>query len=293
MYYNQFIERLKEENLLSLLLKKAVDAYPLSNEEMERINEKLSYGMSFKNGTHAAAVLYQVLLYYTEKGYSPNALVEELAPSRTYDESISKFVGNIIEPIVHYMHDSIEETSFVLYLLERYKKRTEWFLAGTLNEKYSQATANYEQIFEDDLRLFLFDQGIDYPFSTPKSGSGRADIVGQLDTVDPLVLEVKIYDSGRGYRKNRVVDGFKQIVDYTNNYNKTTGYLVVYNLDPIEIVITTSSNEQTFPQRVLFNNKVYYIIFINLNYDVSASKQGKQKVETIKEEDLFAPLERL
>lgn len=293
-YYSQFMDRLQQEPLLSLLLKQSTDAYPLLESELKGMDEKLARGINFKTGQHAAATLYQTLISYASMGYSPNALVDDFGGySGTHSERIVSFVDKMIEPIVHYLHDSIEETSFVLYLLERYKKRTEWFMASTLNEKYSQATSNYEQIFEDDLRLFLFDQGIDYPFSTPKSNSGRADIVGQLHTDDPLVLEVKIYDSERKYKKNRVIDGFKQIVEYANNYNKTTGYLVVYNLDPIEILINTSSGEQTFPQRVIFNNKVYYIIFINLNYKVSASKRGQQKVEVIEEDDLFAPAERL
>uniref|UniRef100_UPI001FA79596 hypothetical protein n=1 Tax=Pontibacter vulgaris TaxID=2905679 RepID=UPI001FA79596 len=206
---------------------------------------------------------------------------------QSINDRISSFVHNFIDPIVHYLHDSIEEKSFVLYLLEKYKKRTEWFKADILTKAYKEASANYEQLFEDDLRLFLFEQGIDYPFSTPKSRSGRADVVGMLDTQDPLVVEVKIYDSEKGYKKKRIIDGFKQIVEYTNNYNKTTGYLVVYNLDQIEIQIKTEATDQQFPQRVLFNNKVYYIIFVNLTYDVSASKLGTQKVEVIQEAELF------
>ena len=83
-------------------------------------------------------------------------------------------------------------------MLEKYKRRTEWFTFSNLLEKYSTADKNYEQIFEDDLRLFLFDQGIDYPFSTPKSTSGRGDIIGSIDTNDPLIIEIKIFDRERG-----------------------------------------------------------------------------------------------
>ncbi|RRB07871.1 hypothetical protein [Larkinella rosea] len=137
--------------------------------------------------------------------------------------------------------------------------------------------------------MFLFDQGVDYPFSTPKSSSGRAYIIGNLDTNDPLVLEIKVYDTAKAYRKNRIIDGFGQIVKYASNYNKDVGYLVVFNLDNIEIKIVTSEpkENEAFPNRVIFNDKIYFIIFINLNSDQTASKQGKIKIEEIREGELF------
>lgn len=88
------------------------------------------------------------------------------------NETANIIVDNIITPIVYFFHDKLDKSNSIIYLLEKYKMRTEWFTRSELLEKYISATKNYEDIFEEDLRLFLFDQGIDYPFSTPKSAFG-------------------------------------------------------------------------------------------------------------------------
>ena len=171
-------------------------------------------------------------------------------------------------------------------LLEKYKRRTEWFTKGLLNTEYLNATKNYEQIFEDDLRLFLFDQGIDYPFSTPLSSSGRADIVGEIDTNDPLVVEIKIFDREKGYGKGRIKDGFSQIVKYANDYNKDVGYLVIFNLDKAVIDLKFTESGKFFPPSITHNHKTFYFIMINVAFQESASKIGTIESIVITEDEL-------
>ncbi len=96
------------------------------------------------------------------------------------DEIKNNVFNDFIIPIFLYLYENINTTSNVLFLLEKYKIRTEWFNKIGLFEAYKKLDKNYEDILEHDLRLFLFDNGIDYPFSTPKSTSGRADIAGNL-----------------------------------------------------------------------------------------------------------------
>jgi len=202
------------------------------------------------------------------------------------NEEVEYYKDNVVEPLINYIHDRLNDISYVLYILQKYKLRTEWFTKKELLAEYEDATKNYEELLEENLRLFLFDQGIDYPFSTPKSASGRADVVSLIDTEDPLVLEIKIYDSAKGYKKERIQSGFAQIVKYAQDYHKDTGYLVVFNMDNIEIVIEGKEADNKWPNRYIFNGKTYYIIFINMNNEVSASKQGILKKETISFDEL-------
>ena len=157
--------------------------------------------------------------------------------------------------------------------------------------KYKEAKKPYEQIFEDDLRLYLFDQGIHNPFSQPRSSFGRPDIVGLIDTKNPLILEIKIYDSSKSYKKDRIIDGFNAIVKYTKNHNKNVGYLVVFNLDNIEIEISSEDAEKIFPPKIIFNDKIFYIIVIDLNFEIPASAGGKTKVVTITKEELIRSID--
>lgn len=247
----------------------------------------------FEDEEQAGAQLYKFnLIILDDKAEStPIEYFFRIMGGRNFEDGKKEFFENYIEPIIRFLHDHLDEGNSVLYLLEKYKKRVEWFMKDTLLLKYRSVAGNYEQVFEDDLRIFLFDQGIDYPFSTPKSASGRADIVGLIDTKNPLIIEIKIYDTSKSYKKNRIISGFSQIVKYTNDYNKNVGYLVVFNIDNVEIQIDSEDSDNTFPNRIIFDNKTYYIVFVNLNIDSTASKVGTLKVETLTKEELTQPLD--
>jgi len=209
-----------------------------------------------------------------------------------YEERKTEYVETFINPVVEFLHDKIDKSNSILYLLEKYKKRIEWFKRRDLFDKYKTATKGFEQILEDDLRLFLFDQGIDYPFSTPKSFSGRADLVGLIDTEEPLIAEIKIYDSEKGYRKERIFSGLSQIIKYANDYNKDCGYLVIFNIDSTEIVFNLRGEQKRFPPRISINNKTYYFIVVNLHHDYTASKIGQTEIVEISEVELLKGIEK-
>ena len=194
---------------------------------------------------------------------------------------------NYFVPIFNYLNDKLDNSNSVIYLLEKYKSRVEWFTRDELFNYYSNAEKSFEEILEKDLRLFLFDQGIDYPFSTPKSASGRADIVGEIDTDDPIVIEIKIFDKEKRYDKNRIKEGFNQIVKYTNDYNKNVGYLVIFNMNQVEINFKFGSDTKMFPPAIHFNNQIFYFIVINCNNTLSASKLGSIEQVDVTEAEII------
>jgi hypothetical protein len=98
--------------------------------------------------------------------------------------------------LVGYLQEQLGAASDVLYLLERYVRRVEWFDRARLWEEYHRDKVRGEALYDRDLRRFLFEQGIDYPFSRPASASGEADIIADLSTDDPLVCEVKLFNAG-------------------------------------------------------------------------------------------------
>ena len=93
-----------------------------------------------------------------------------------------------------FLHDRIDDGGNVLFLIERFKLKTEWFRRKELYLLYQEDTSVGEASLDQELRASLFDGGIDYPFSQPSSPSGKADIIALLDSDDPLVLEVKVFD---------------------------------------------------------------------------------------------------
>ena len=70
-----------------------------------------------------------------------------------------------------------------------------------------------------------------FKFSQSISPRGKAEIVAGLETDDPWVIEVKIWDTEKGCRENRLRDGLRQIAEYATKYGKDKGYVVAFTLD--------------------------------------------------------------
>lgn len=271
------------------LLQETIIQHPYSEATLKKISDSKEYGrieLSFDSEMQQTSFCYQMLKYYIKICDSYNLHRYGIFIADTFEDTKKNIIEDHLTPIFYYLHDKLDKSNSTVYLLEKYKRRTEWFTYDILLEKYLKAEKNYEQIFEDDLRLFLFDQGIDYPFSTPKSTSGRADIIGAIDTNDPIVIEIKVIDKKKNYGKQRIIDGFSQVIKYTNDYSKDVGYLVVFNVDNTEINFELQEKNEIFPPMVTINNKTYFLIVININRGISASNIGKTEIITIKENEL-------
>lgn len=283
------LSNIEGNRLLTGLYSEAVMRYPYSEDKLNEVADNAGYGSldsTFENETQHASFCYQALKYFIRECNSYNIHQTTYFIGKNFEDSKENVIELLISPMLNYFHDRLDKSSSIIYLLEKYKRRTEWFTYVGLLEKYSSASKGYEQIFEDDLRLFLFDQGIDYPFSTPKSTSGRGDIIGAIDTEDPVIIEIKIFDRTKGYNKNRVKEGFSQIIKYANDYNKDVGYLVVFNVDTAELNFALKEKNNIFPPMVGLNNKAFFLIVVNLYGGVSASKIGTTEVITIDEAEL-------
>ena len=281
-----FMQKINTEKMLTGHLEDIIVNYQLNDEYLEKWMDSAHYNRDkFSSKAHQVALLFQMWKFALSKFDISQILNYSCFPygNNKQSETIEKY----ITPIVNYLHDRLDASNSTTYLLEKYKKRTEWFFAKTLLEKYNNVqNKQYEQVFDDDLRLFLFDQGIDYPFSTPKTPSGRADIVGQIETNDPLIVEVKVFDSAKNYGKDRIRDGFSQCIKYANDYNKNVAYLALFNVSPKEIIFKFAENDKFFPPKLVVGNKVFYFVVINLNQEITASKIGKTDFIVVTEDDL-------
>lgn len=281
-----FFDNIESNNVLKTLLYEINTLYPFSDEYFENLKDTRKYfDLEFENSKHQAAYSYQLAKFFFKeiKGFN---LHKYLYFSNNMKDRINVIIENIITPITYYFHDKLDKSSSIIYLLEKYKRRVEWFTKSELSNKYKNAQKEFEDILEEDLRLFLFDQGIDYPFSTPKSASGRTDIVGAIETEDPLIVEIKILDKEKGYGINRISSGFHQIVKYTEDYSKDVGYLVLYNFDKIRYDFKFNESNNIFPPKLIFNNKIYYLIVIDMYDDETASKLGKIVKKEITKSDI-------
>ena len=207
------------------------------------------------------------------------------------DEVAPYLAARIVEPLFHYFNVNLGNSSNILYLLQRFKAKAEWFRREELHGKYMSDYSKGERVLNDALRESLFDSGIDYPFSELSSPSGRADVVALLGSDDPLVLEVKIYDPVRKRSERNLRQGFHQVVRYVNDFNESVGYLVVFNCSSGLLTLPSSSSESTEnPPKVVYGGKTFFLIVIDIGVDrASASKESPASRTDISLEELTGP----
>lgn len=163
-------------------------------------------------------------------------------------------------------------------------------MRAALRNEYHGAGSKKEDVFNNAVRIYLFDNGIDYPLTGSKSPSGETDVLSLNDPAQPLVLEIKIYDSAAGYRKERIIKGFTQIVRYAHDFHQPVGYLIVFVLDAVRIEIVDTATHAT--NRVDFEGRTYFIIFIYLADEINASSAPKTDVIKITTNELFQELKK-
>ncbi len=196
------------------------------------------------------------------------------------------FLEQFLMPFYEYLDQHIEEYSSVLYTIEKFKLRTQWFERARLFGLFNADPSRGEAVLDKELREFLFDNGIEYPFSTPASASGRADIVASLHTPDPVIIEVKVFDGGSRGRAY-IRQGVTQINKYISDYNKHVGYLVIFNVCDRELRFSLRRPDK--PSRISFESKTIFLIDIDIYHDIQpASKRPPLTIYEIKEDELFS-----
>lgn len=215
-----------------------------------------------------------------------------------FDVILDRVREAFFEPLAAYLCEGLGSTNEMLWLLERYKRRLEWFRRDELYALWirepgptdrrsgHENTPTKEAVYDDDLRMFLIEQGIDYPFSQPRSGGGQPDIVAQVDTDDPLVCEVKVYD---GARRNIawIASGVHQARTYASDYHKHVAYLVIFNISENPVLRLPCDEPATHPPRLLLGNHSIVLFLIDARPRSSASKLGKAHEVVVSRADLI------
>ena len=206
---------------------------------------------------------------------------------------LRRFTENITLPLVNYLCDRIEDGSNVLYIMHRFKQKSEWFQRDELHSLYERNSRAGERHLDLKLREALealFDGGVDFPFSQPESPSGKADVVIGVEAGDPLPVEVKVFDPANGKRARDLQQGFHQTFRYTTDYNQSVGYLVIFNCSRNELVILPDTGgESEYPVRIDYGGKTFFVFVSNINpHRASASRENPLQRTTVTYAELTA-----
>lgn len=206
-----------------------------------------------------------------------------------YDDVIEAFRLAFLEPLFDYIDEHIDDKRAILTLLRKYKHRCEWFRRDQLREMFSSDTARGEKLLAENLYEYLHDQGVDFHVE-PSSASGRIDLLSSQTGRDRLVADAKIFSPASGHTTAYLGKGFRQIYDYTKDYNETFGYLVVFKTCAEDLSISMPHQELSIPF-ITHNNKTIFFLVVDIcGYEETASKRGKLKSYDLTNEELIASL---
>lgn len=200
---------------------------------------------------------------------------------------LEAFKDIFIYPLYNYLNDNLDDSRFILTLLNKYKQKCEWFQRKPLYNTWKNDTQRGEYDLALNFYEYLFDQGIEFSIE-PRSISGEADLVSALATNESLIADTKIFNKEKG--KTYIINAFRQIYQYTLDYNEPLGFLVIYKTCEEDLKLPFENETQRTPF-VQHNNKTIFFVVIDIfPYEKSASKRGKLKFIEITENELWSDL---
>ena len=231
----------------------------------------------------------------TEKNFQRDlytSLMLGYLPSGNHHDAIVEFINEFVNPVKQYIEEKVGDSATILTFLIRYKHKSEWFKREELYQFSNDDTKKGEQLLAQNLYEYLFDQGVEFNIES-WSVSGEADIVASQSGNERFVADAKIFNPQKSKSISYLSKGFNQIYTYTNDYNQSFGYIVIYKTCEKDLEILLSGQTLTVPF-VEYNNKIIYLLTIDIfPHEKSASKRGKLEKITITTEDLIKSLDEV
>jgi len=212
-----------------------------------------------------------------------------LAQTGDLNAYIEAFRTTYIEPLFDYIDEHIDDKRAILTLLKKFKHKCEWFHREALFDQFQEDTGKGEIVLASRLYEYLHDQGLQFQIE-PQSASGRIDLVSSQLGKDRLVADAKLFNPQRSQDRSYIVKGFRQVYDYTRDFNEPFGYLVIFKTCEKDLAIQTERQESGFPF-ITHNNKTIFIVVVDIfDYPESASKRGKLEAYEITPTEFVASL---
>ena len=144
-------------------------------------------------------------------------------------------------------------------------------------------------MYDTDLRAFLFQEGIDMPSTQLRSPAGLADVASGLDTGDPFVCEVKLYDGG-SYGVAYVAKGIRQAYRYARDHGLSVGYCVVFNLSEQRLQWPTDGDANGWPPYLDVAGVRTYLVTVAAKPLPSASAELAPQTVVVSRDELIKEL---
>jgi hypothetical protein len=255
--------------------------------------ETIFNGQVFEGSTEqeSAAIGMGVLRRFSKED-KPDAFYRlVLSRGGNYGESLDSFRSLYLEPFYEYIDENLDDRNYVLFLLTRYKRRSEWFERDRLYRAWEGDTKRGEKFLALDLYEYLYAEGVDFQIE-PWSVSGEADMVASQSSGTPFIADAKIFNPEKGKGAPYLRQAFQQIYQYTCDHNQPTGYLVIFSTCDKRLSFDLRPAAEPIPRLVL-NNKTVFFMDIDLfpHTEPASRRQSPEHVRITEQEiiDLLNP----
>lgn len=281
-----------KQPLLTAIIDEArhVEEPPPLEEWLEQCEDEV--GMVWPTETDAGrAVLIWNLLRELESARAEDLAVRIYGRTgiRNIDDMVQRLAREAFAPLFEWLTEQLQYRSSVVFTLRRYVYLTERFNRVALDAQFQERTPTGEELYNDDLQKFLFQDAHYVTQAKPRSTTGEPDLVGELDGEDPIVLDGKLYSGSVAY----VAKGVRQVYEYAQDYGKHVAYLVVFNRTPDRtLVIDGDGPAGSWPPYFeLAGVRVYVVVVRAHPPETTASKMGPLKPATLARGDVQKALE--
>lgn len=280
-----FFDFLSSNLLLSSILNELMKDLPDAEALIAKMNSSRSMRLPSSYLEKIKACL-SILSYMISKNEDPWHLMA-LAAATSDAAYINREVLHVFfTPLYKYIREKSVSIDSFQFLLLRFKLKSEWFARESLFNLYQQDMSKGESILDNQLRAYLFDQGINFPFSKPSSPSGEVDVLSIIEQ-KPIPLEIKLFD-GENRSKSHIRQGLIQALSYASDYGEPSGYLVIFNVSKFNLIFRLSSKD--VPQRLGIGDKTIYFFIINLFTPEEPASRRNLELYAIDEEYLLEKL---
>jgi hypothetical protein len=205
----------------------------------------------------------------------------------SFEEAVPALAIAIAEPVVDRLVEMLGEADNIAYILGRYRRRFEWWDRERLFAAFRADTEHGEKVYADDVRRYLFEQGVDYPFSEPLSASGRADVLADVDEDRPLVCEIKVFD-GEGRGLAYLSKGVRQILHYAHDYGRTEAYLVIIDITGVDMQLPSDGVSGQWPARLDVGGVTVFLVHLRARPPEPASRLGRAAPRVVRRDQLVS-----
>jgi hypothetical protein len=190
-----------------------------------------------------------------------------------------------LRPLYEYIDEHIDGPQAMLYLLLRYKHRSEWFHADRLRGIAENDSQRGEKGLALDLYEYLHGQGLDIHIE-PRSASGIPDFVADQAGHDRVIADTKLFWPEKSKGKPYIISGFHQAYTYACDFNESFAYLVIYKLCREALNFLVPAGDASFPCLTVNHKTIFFVVVDICDHGASASKRGPMRSIDITESEL-------